>query len=201
MKRIFLAVTYLLINSTICNSQSTLLMLNGNEYQIKSYEVKGEYITFKKADEESNNTGKYNLDRVYSVTDSAKNVRIFYYPDTTDDYELNIGDMRTFIDGEQYAMKHYKKPMNAIAPAVVGLTAAGFIGVYALVVPFGYVGLVSAFSTKVPLGLDDEPYNINDPMFKEGYQYKARKKKINDGFIFGGLGVVVGLTVFFVFVN
>lgn len=176
-------------------------MLNGNEYQIKSYEVKGEYITFKKADEESNNTGKYNLDRVYSVTDSAKNVRIFYYPDTTDDYELNIGDMRTFIDGEQYAMKHYKKPMNAIAPAVVGLTAAGFIGVYALVVPFGYVGLVSAFSTKVPLGLDDEPYNINDPMFKEGYQYKARKKKINDGFIFGGLGVVVGLTVFFVFVN
>lgn len=176
-------------------------MLNGNEYQIKSYEVKGEYITFKKADEESNNTGKYNLDRVYSVTDSAKNVRIFYYPDTTDDYELNIGDMRTFIDGEQYAMKHYKKPMNAIAPAVVGLTTAGFIGVYALVVPFGYVGLASAFSAKVPLGLDDEPANINDPMFKEGYQYKARKKKAKDGFIFGGLGVVVGLTVFFVFVN
>jgi hypothetical protein len=201
MKKIFLAIIFPLITSIFCFAQSTLLMLNGNEYKIKSYEVKGEYLIFKKADEKSNTTGKYNLDRVYSVTDSTKNVRIFYYPDTTDDYELNIGDMRTFIDGEQYAMKHYKKPMNAIAPAVVGLTAAGFIGVYALVVPFGYVGLASAFSAKVPLGLDDEPSNINDPMFKEGYQYKARKKKAKDGFIFGGLGVVVGLSLFLVFAN
>ena len=127
--------------------------------------------------------------------------KIYYYPDTVDDYELNIGDMRTFIEGEQYARKHYKKPMNAIAPAVVGLTGAGFIGVYALLIPFGYVGVASAFSAHVPLSLPDEPANINEPYFKDGYKYRARKMKAQDGFIFGGLGVVVGLTVFFLFVK
>ena len=201
MKKIFAAIIFLVHSCYSCHGQNTLLMLNGTEFQIKSYEVKGEYITFKKTGNKSNTTGKYNLDRIYSITDSAKKARIFYYPDTTDDYELNTGDMRTFIDGEQYAMKHYKKPMNAIAPAIIGITGAGFLGVYALVIPFGYVGIANAFSPKVPLGLDGEPSNINDPFFIEGYQYKARKKKAKDGFIFGGLSVVVGLTVFFLFVN
>lgn len=194
-------VLLLLLTNTICKAQNTLVLLNGKEVNMANYEVKGIFITFKKSSDASAKNSKYNLERVFSIKDSLLGEKIYYFPDTVDDYELNIGDMRTFIDGEQYARKHYKKPLNAVVPAAIGLTSAGFLGVYALLVPFGYVGIASAFNTTVPLSLPDEPANINEPYFKAGYQYRARKKKAQDGFLFGGLGVVVGLSVFFIFVR
>lgn len=187
-------IAFFMVANFFSDAQHSMLLLNGNEHAVKSYDVKGDYLIYSKPGEKPGKRHKMFLDRLYSINDSLLGERIVYMPDSTDTLELNKTDMRTFIYGEQYAMKHYKKPMNAVAGAAVGI-GSGFLNIYGLFVPFVYVGVANRFSAKVPTNLPDAPAMVGNDLFKEGYQYKARKKKAKDGLIFGGIGFALSFTL------
>lgn len=136
------------------------------------------------------------LDRIFSVEDSLLGERLIYQPDTTDTLEYNVADMRMFVEGEKYALKHYRKPLTAVGATAVGAAGVVFLGVYGLVAPFGYVALTNAFTPKPNISLPDAPVFINDQTFIEGYGYRARKMKAKKGFLFGGLGLLLGSGIY-----
>ncbi|MEO8147775.1 MAG: hypothetical protein ABI723_09075 [Bacteroidia bacterium] len=183
-----------LLLSTTLDAQHVVLLLNGKVHPVKAYDIKGEYLIYSKSSDKSGRTHKMYLDRIYSIRDSILGERIVYMPDTTDSLELTKIEMRSFIEGEQYAIKHYKKPLNAIGGAAVGI-GAGFLSIYGLLVPFGYAAIIGSHSPKVPTTLPDAPANVKEEIFQEGYQYKARKVKIKNGLIFGGIGFAASFTL------
>ncbi len=193
-KLINLFLVTFLASNFYCHAQHSVLLLNGREHPLRAYDLKGEYLIYSKPTDKNGRTHKMYLDRIYSVRDSILGERIVYAPDTTDSLELNKEEMRIFIDGEQYAMKHYKKPMNGITGAAIGAGAA-FLSIYGLVIPFGYAAIIGSHNPKVPQGLPDAPPNINHDLFIDGYQYKAKKTKTKNAMIFGGIGFAASFTV------
>lgn len=177
-------------------AQQSVLFLNGNTRTIKSYDVKGDYFIYSRLSDKPGRTRKIFLDRLYSVKDSILGERIIYTPDAADSLELTREEMLTFIRGEQYAMKHYRSTANGVAAGYVG-AGAGLFGIYGLFTPFIYAGVSGAFSPRFPVNLPDAPPEINNDIFKEGYQYKAKKMKAKTALVFGGVGLAAGAGWFF----
>jgi hypothetical protein len=177
-------------------AQHRVNLLTGHEFSVKTYEIKGDYLNYIKTGSSKSNKHKMFIDRIYSVEDSLLGERLLYQPDTTDTLEYNVADMRLFIEGEKHALKTYRKPLTAVGATAVGACGVVFLGVYGLVAPFGYVAATNAFTPKLNTNIANASPYINHQVFKDGYGYRARKMKAKTGFIFGGLGLLLGSGIF-----
>ena len=68
--------------------------------------------------------------------------------------------------------------------------------IYGTPIPFLNAAIVQRFTPDVPRGLPDEPAEIENIDFQEGFKYKARKHKIEQSLIWGGIGFGIGFATF-----
>jgi hypothetical protein len=169
--------------------QGKLVFLNGKEKRFVTAEVKGEYIVYQPEGAKEGVTKRADRFNVFSILKDNGTEEIVYSPDTIDDGDPTIAEVREYIKGENHADSVYKKPMNLISGIGVGLasSAAGF---YGIPIPIAYSTVIGQFNPKLP---KSEQINNYSEAFVAGYQKKARNKKIKSSLLGGVIGFSVGI--------
>lgn len=189
---------YFFLTSTFCSAQIKMLLLNGKTKDIKQYEIKGEWIFYKKLNDPKDKMRKMDKFNVFSATNPDGSEEIIYDPDTIIEGDPSVEWVRTYIKGEQYGMTHYDKYTNKIVGALVG---GGFAY-------FSYYGPIGVFiysmgrnivKPKIPPSDSIDPAIFNSEQFQLGFRKHVRNKRIKDSLIFGGIGFAVGFAAFAVF--
>lgn len=192
MRRILAALVLMTFSGTsFC--QYKMLLLNGTEKNIVSYQVKPEWIKytiFKKNNPSKTVHRTVDRFRVFSITDSIGREDMIYMPDTSEGVDYTIEEMRIFIQGEQAAQLYYDKPANRYSAVVIG-GASSLMTFYGIPVPVIYAAVLGKFTPQyqVPAGVAIP--NSGSEIFREGYKRKARDMKLRETLEFGGIGFAV----------
>lgn len=187
------------LTANFCSAQIKMLLLNGKMKEVKQYEIKGDWIFYKKLDDKKDKLRKMDKFDVFSAINADGSEEIIYDPDTTFDGDPSVERVRNYIKGEQYAMTNYKKPLNIVGGVLAGGASAYFAGYYGPIGVFAYSIVLSRFNPKVPYTDAIEPTVFNSAEFTLGYQKYARNKKIKQSLIFGGISFTVGFAAFVIF--
>lgn len=141
--------------------------------------------------------GKLDLERVYSVTDSVGNKRIFYTMDSAFGNYFSQEEMRYYIYGEQDAMSTYKA--NWVVFSAVPIAGGGGLllssSFFVFAVPFLYV--VGASIPKVTIKAKDieHPEMLSEPAYVLGYERTARSRRLFKALISGVASTAIGFTL------
>lgn len=197
MKNIsLLFIFFLFISSGQIFSQNKILLLNGKTREVKSYEVKGDWLFYKRLDDAKEKTRRIDKYNVFSVTKPNGMEEIVYDPDTALEGDPGVEQVRKYIRGEQYGMAVYNAPWNKFESEVVGLTA-GLLTFYGPGLVFINSMTLSRINPgKIPKTALIEPEIFSSEEFKAGYKKYARNRKTKDSLIFGGIGFTIGFTFF-----
>lgn len=192
------AIFFLLvfIHSKYCMSQDQILKLNGKTTDITFYELKGDWVYYKRADDPKSKLRRYDKFDIFSVLKSDGSEDVIYDPDTTYENDPTTEQIRRYIKGEQWGMANYHKPWNKAGGAASGI-ASSFAGYYGPPGIFLYALIAGSFNVKdIPQspGLDATLYASDE--FKAGYRKYARNKKIQQSLTWGGVGFAIGFPVF-----
>ena len=171
-------------------ARDTIVLINGKSIPVKSSDLKDYSIFYRKP---TPNTKLKTIDpeRVFSIRYKDGNERVIYYSDTLDPVDFKPEEMRMFIKGEQDADKYYKNNFNKGTAFVLG-AGGGLLGFYGLAVPPLYATIVGAFSPKMEKQKVSDPALLQNNIYREGYEKKARDRKIRNAMIGGLIGFVAG---------
>ncbi|NNC86073.1 MAG: hypothetical protein HKN75_08320 [Bacteroidia bacterium] len=182
--------------SQLAHAQNTVNLLNGKIIEVKQFEINGEKITFIKTDDEKDKTKKISKYKIFSIVDSLGAENVVYTRNASVLGEMNVDEMRHFMLGEQFALKHYDKDLNKYVGLATGLTG-GVIGFYGLFVPPVYAIVNERVAPPIKYPKDVElPDAADHDYFLYGYNKRAANMKMRDTFVFGGIGLAVGITTF-----
>lgn len=194
LKHFFLFIFF--IYATGAKAQQKILLLNGNEIEIKSYVVGEPYITYKKTSDKHDKTRMIEKLDVFAVKKEDGTEEMIYKGDTLN---FTIEEARNYIRGEQAAKQFYHKPANKWAAGVFG-AGTSILSFYSLPVPMLYSVVVGRFNPKkmqIPEGYD-APYSSTEE-YRYGYDKKARNIKIQQSLKWGYIGLGVGLTTLIIY--
>lgn len=197
-RNVFVLLLFFLIIGNTAFAQIKVLLLNGKMREIKQYEVKGDWLFYKKIDDPKDKMRKMDKFDVFSATLQDGTEDVIYDPDTSLEGDPSVEQIRKYIKGEQYGMAVYHKTMNKVGGVLAGF-ASGAAGYYGPIGVFTYSIILSRFNPKVPPSTAIDPEVFNSDEFKIGYQKYGRNKKIQQSLIFGGIGFIAGFTAFAVY--
>lgn len=189
-------------------AQDTLLLLNGRLIPVLNVDFQEYRIAYRKAPKVSltkTDSGKTDVNqpkkksrlrtmdplRVFSVKYQDGSERIIYQPDSLDPLEFSQEQMRIFIQGEQDAAKYYKSNLNKGIGLGVGL-ASGFFGFYGLAGPPLYSTIMGSFTPNINK-YAMEPALLEKSEYREGFERKARDRKIRNTMLSGLTGYIIGV--------
>lgn len=179
----------------LADAQVKMTLLNGKEISVNTYELGDHTLryTFNKGEKlKKRSISRY---QVFGLEDEKGAEIILYSHDSLDDYSMTVEQARSFIMGEQLAMRQYRRDMNAVAAFSVG-GSSGLLSFYGLPVPVIYSLVVERFSPDVPVPAKEMPAGVQAEPFEAGYQQKVRGMKLKQNLISGSIGFAVGITVF-----
>ncbi|MFA6924607.1 MAG: hypothetical protein WC223_10180 [Bacteroidales bacterium] len=167
-------------------SQDTILLLNGKQIQCKAAYVNETSVVYHKL-HKNEKIKQINKEKVYSITDSLGKKKIIYDKDTTNGFYLTKEQMLIFIKGEQYAAKECKLFSSFVLSFAVGGLSAYVLKFYGVPMVALTPIVFGAIQTK---SYESNPNKklVNNEFFIEGYQTKARYKKIKSSLIGGIIG-------------
>ena len=177
-------------------AQQKMLLLNGDEIKIQSYFVGDPYISYKKANDKHNRTREIEKYDVFSIEKEDGSEDLIF---KTDSLTFTVEEARSYIRGEQAAMKFYRKPWNNYAAFLFGAGTSA-LQFYSLPLPMMYSVVLGRFNTKkmqIPEDYD-APYSAT-PEYFYGYQKKARNMKIQQSIKWGYIGLGVGLSALIIY--
>ena len=181
-------------SSFITNAQDTIVLLSGKTIIAIGIEVGMYSVTYHKTD--AGKQKRISPDEVFSIIHIDGTERIIYQRDSLeegDDY--TVEQMRMFIRGEQDAMKYYKNNSNKIAAFACGV-GISYFGFYGIVGPAIYSTLIGSFSPDMEKQKVSDPSLIHVDEYKDGYQRKARDKKIVQSIFYGLAGFAAGVVTY-----
>lgn len=140
---------------------------------------------------------------VFSVTDSLGRERIWYFMDTVFGNDLDIEQMRCFINGEQDARAGYKPTLPVLGGFLfgAGTTIAANLEVNALFLPPIYAATMILPRVHVTKGSVSDPTMEGNEDYAYGYSKVGKSKRVVRTLISTFAGVAVGLVVRQVFIN
>ncbi|MEP7168801.1 MAG: hypothetical protein ABI855_05475 [Bacteroidota bacterium] len=189
-------ILFFFLTSNFCNAQIKILFLTGKMKEVKQYEVKGDWVFYKKMNDKKDKLRKMDKFDIFSAINPDGTEEVIYDPDTALEGDPSVERVRNYIKGEQYAKSVYNAPWNKFESEVVGLGS----GIFTFYGPAGVfinsliTGQINA--RKIPYTSSIEPAILYSDDFKVGYKKYARNKKIKDSLIFGGIGFTIGFTFF-----
>ncbi|MEO5570737.1 MAG: hypothetical protein ABIT08_14350 [Bacteroidia bacterium] len=187
-KTVLKFVLFFFLSINFCNAQVKILLLSGKIKEVKQYEVKGDWIFYKKMDDPKDKMRKLDKYDVFSAINPDSTEEIIYDPDTTMEGDPSVDFVRRYIQGEQYGRAVYKKPWNAFEGQIVG-AASGILNFYGPIVVFANSIIMGRFNPRtIPPSSTIEPEVFKSEEFRAGYNKYARNKKIKDTLIWGTIG-------------
>jgi len=167
-----------------------LLLINGKTIPFKLIESNGYDLVYRTPDPK-NKLKKIDPERVFSIKYVDGSERIIFQRDTLDPLEFTVEEMRLFIKGEQDADRLYHNNLNKIGGFAAGVVSSYF-GFYGVIGPPIYATVFGAFTPNVEKIKGVDPELIKIPEYREGFEKKARDRKIRNGLISGFIGFVAG---------
>jgi hypothetical protein len=179
------------------HAQSKIVKLNGRTVDIKSYSLKGDWLFYVKHDEAKEKQRKMERFDVFSVLKDDGSEEIIYDPDTVNEGDPSIEQVRRYIKGEQYGMQMYHPSWTKPAGVASGI-GSGFIGFYGPPFVFGYALVAGSIPVKkIPPSDSIDSAVFNSDEFITGYRRYARNKKMRDGLIWGGVAFAISFPAFY----
>jgi hypothetical protein len=135
------------------------------------------------------------LDLVYSVKYKNGVETVFYKQDTLFGNYYTAQEVRYFLHGERDAIRAYRCPAWSTGAFVFGFAGGlygGFIAPF--LAPFAYAGSTTFFRIKIKPGTVSNSSYLKYDTYLLGYEKEARKRRIFRALIWGGIGMVGGLT-------
>ncbi len=191
-RRLFSLLIFCLM-ITVIHAQDKIVKLNGRTIDIKSYSLKGDWLFFVKHNDAKEKQRRMERFEVFSV----QTEEIIYDPDTVNEGDPSIEQVRRYIQGEQYGMRMYHPPWTKPAGVAAGI-GSGFIGFYGPPFVFAYALVAGAIpAKKIPPSDTLDPAVFNSDEFITGYRRYARNKKMRDGLIWGGVAFAISFPTFY----
>lgn len=182
---------FFLISLVPARAQDTLLLINGHKMVVKSVDLKDYTIAYRTLGK--NRLRTIDPYRVFSIVYADGTERVIYERDSLDPVDFSVEQMRMFIRGEQDAAKYYHNTPNKVAAFLIG-GGASYFTIYGLIIPPLYATVVGSFSPKIEkYRTDINLLNVSE--YREGYERKARDRKIRNALIGGMAGFVAGFVV------
>jgi hypothetical protein len=194
MKIVFGCLLALLLNTPLFAQETqqggNLLLINGKIIPFKLIESNGYDLVYRTPDPK-NKLKKIDPERVFSIKYMDGSERVIFQRDTLDPLEFTVDEMRLFIKGEQDADRLYHNNLNKVGAFAAGVVSSYF-GFYGVIGPPLYASVFGAFTPKVEKikGVDTELIKI--PEYREGFEKKARDRKIRNMLISGFIGFAAG---------
>ena len=189
-----------LILSTQVNAQHTIQLLNGKQIIAETYSVGDVFVSYKKPGDNRTAPRLINRFDVFSVKKATGEEEMLYYP--SDSLDFSVEDARSYIDGEQTAIKYYNRPSVKWTSAVVG-AGSSILRFYALPIPMLYsLALGRHNPHNLQMGPRSESNTTLTPelsakkdneAFRFGYQRAARNIKIQQSLKWGYISLGVGI--------
>ena len=203
MKIVFGCLLGLLLNTPLFAQETqqggNLLLINGKIIPFKLIESNGYDLVYRTPDPK-NKLKKIDPERVFSIKYMDGSERVIFQRDTLDPLEFTVDEMRLFIKGEQDADRLYHNNLNKVGAFAAGVVSSYF-GFYGVIGPPLYASFFGAFTPKVEKikGIDTELIKI--PEYREGFEKKARDRKIRNMLISGFIGFAAGAITISVVAN
>ncbi|MCX6291242.1 MAG: hypothetical protein NT126_05710 [Bacteroidetes bacterium] len=192
--RTSLLLLLIFLFTSYSKAQDTIVLLSGKTIVASSIEYGGYAISYKgmKAGSRMKRIGSENI---FSIIHPDGSERIMYQPDSIDETDFNVEQMRMFIRGEQDAMKYYKNNLNKAVAFFCG-GGSSLFAIYGLVGPAIYSTASGSFSPDISKQKVSDPLWLHADEYREGYERKIRDKKIRNSILYGFAGFAVGFTTF-----
>jgi len=195
MKKLIVCILFFLVTGGVIaqenNQSGSLLLINGKMIPFKLIESNGFDLVYRTPDPK-NKLKKIDPERVFSIRYMDGTERVIFQRDTLDPLEFSEEEMRMFIKGEQDATKLYHNNVNKVVGFVAGF-GSSYLGFYGIPGPFVYSTIVGAFTPNVKKIAGVDPELIKIPEYREGFEKKARDRKIRNGLISGFIGFAAGV--------
>ena len=194
-------ILIILFNNYLSFSQDTIQLVNGKKLIVDVKEVSDNHkmIFYEQI---KNNKSKYKMvdfSEVYMINYKLGTKLPIYKQDSIKGFNLSFYEVGKFIEGEQFAMKHYKAPWITVSGAAIGSVAPLVMPyLYGLASSTLYVGSMAILKPSKRKYENVYPELFRDKAFKSGFITQARKKRIMNS-IYGSLigigvsGVATGI--------
>lgn len=196
---------FLLTSIAVFSQNSSMWLMNGKKIVvIKPSLIESEgYITYQN---EKGKTKKAYVDNVFSIVNADGNETVYFKTDSLMGETWNVSQMRNYLNGLELGKVHYKNQ----GWVTLGGIGAGFLGMIipqpeikigssSMPVPIGgliplayaiTVGNTSISNEKIG---KDFPELASNEYFLEGCAEAIRKKRMRNGFIGAGIGIIGGI--------
>lgn len=188
---LFLLFLCLGFNTT---AQDTLFLLGGKTIVARNIEVGGYRVSYMGL-KEGSKLKSVRIENLFSIKHANGSEQMFYVPDSLEEDDFTVDQMRMFIRGEQDALAYYKNTPNKLAAFAAG-GGVSLFGFYGIIGPAIYSTVVGSFSPDMSKQKVSDPALIQVEEYREGYQRKVRDKKIKNSLLFGLAGFAVGVATF-----
>jgi len=177
-------------------AQDSLILFNGKHYKGEVVEFNKNTTVLKLQYQKRNKLKTKVLPKedVFAIYYKDSVSQILYSPLITDEQPLSLEEMQSFVAGENLAQYKYHAPWAA---AVGALTGAGMfnLGMWGVVIPAAYVGVVAAVPTKPKSKKYFPPEKLNDQSYVDGFKYVAKRKKLKSAAIGSAASLLVCGTI------
>lgn len=198
---------FLLINVMLMSflgelyAQNSLWLMNGKKLTIGNYEI------IQNEDENTisfyNERGKYKkleLIDVFSVTEKENDENFFHKPDFFLDGEVTEDEIRNFVQGKFDARLYYKDKFSFISSFPVGFVSIFYPPlsniIFFPVYPSAYIGVLGLTSADYKQ-IEIEGEINNDKFYVMGYTETAKNRRIRNGLLGAGAGILTGVAIAF----
>lgn len=198
MKR--LIVLLFISEAFILNAQKdTIWLLNGESLVASNIYINEDGIlTYKN---KRNKSKLIDLEYVFSIVDSNNQEKLFFEPNTIENTYFTIEQMRSFIKGENAAIKDFHSPMSTVSGIVTGagsiylLPSVLHLNVFfSPIIPAVNSLIVGSFNYKEKKIKKKYPDKADDMYFIAGYRGVAMHKRTNNSIKGGIIGLGLGIT-------
>ncbi len=175
------------------SAQDTLVLMNGKRINGNVLEIQEKAIKYRIGSNPKSPIHSIKPYRVFAINKNDGTEKVIFAPDTLDQSDYTIPQLRTFIKGERAAQTGYNNTLNKALAFVAG-AGASYFSIYGLVVPALYSSIVGASSPDINKQKNVDPALANVPEYQDGYLTITRQKKIRNSFVAGMIGFAVGFT-------
>lgn len=175
----------------------SILLNNGKILVTQVVDTNGPTVTVIKPNSRKHKKGEIEKEAIFSIRfGSTGKEEVYYTYDTLIDHDYTVDDARKFIEGEQDAQHGFHAVGISIASFVFGAASGATLGnLVALAPPFTLSGFISYPRIKVRHKSVRNKANGTSDAYLYGYDITARRKRTLHSFLWGGVGVVIGLIV------
>jgi len=174
-----------IIISLSAKAQDEIWLLNGQKMKVSELEFSEDNLTIRYKNEKGK-TKLLSTKELFSAT-PAGDQEYIYFKATP---EMSLDNMKDYMQGETDATMNYKPKGAFWAGLGIGFTTPFALGKLSPIVPIAFsltLGQIAPKATKLNIAANSENYI-------KGYQLVAKRKRLVNSLLGGGIGLIGGLT-------